>query len=121
MITMEKPMENCDFTALGQAIKKAREAKGWTREELAKILNLVPRYIQSLENEGQHPSLQVLYRIVTLFDISIDEYLFPNREISKSTLRRQIDSMIDTLDEKDLLIVEGTIRGICKAKEQTEK
>lgn len=118
---MEKPIEYCDFTPLGQAIKSAREARGWTREELAKILDLVPRYIQSLENEGQHPSLQVLYRIVTLFDISIDEYLFPNRDIPKSTLRRQLDSMIDTLDEKDLLIVEGTLKGICKAREQTEK
>lgn len=117
---MNEPLENCDFTALGQAIKNAREARGWTREELAKILNLVPRYIQSLENEGQHPSLQVLYRIVTLFDISIDEYLLPGREISKSTLRRQLDTMIDTLDEKDLLIIEGTVKGICKAREQTE-
>ncbi len=114
---MEKTMEYCDFTPLGQAIKNAREARGWARKELAKILNLVPRYIQSLENEGQHPSLQVLYRIVTLFDISIDEYLLPNREIHKSTLRRQLDSMIDTLNEKDLPIPRRTVKGIYKAKE----
>jgi len=56
---MRETTEICDFTALGQAIKKAREEKGWTKEDVAKILNLVPRYIQSLENEGQHPSLQV--------------------------------------------------------------
>lgn len=116
---MEKTTENCDFTALGHAIKKAREENGLTREELAKILNLAPRYIQSLENEGQHPSLQVLFRIVTLFDISIDEYLLPNRDTFKSTLRRQLDSLIDTLDESDLLIIEGTIKGICKSKKQT--
>lgn len=117
---MRKTTENCDFTALGQAIKKAREDKGWTREYLAKILNLAPRYIQSLENEGQHPSLQVLFRIVTLFDISIDEYLLPDRYTSKSTLRRQLDSMMDTLDENELLIIEGTIKGIHNAKKQTE-
>lgn len=117
---MDKPTDTCDFTALGQAIKKARKDKGWTRETVAGMLGLVPRYIQSLENEGQHPSLQVLYRLVTLFNISIDEYLLPTKNTSKSSLRRQIDSMIDTLDEKELLIIEGTVKGICKAKEQTE-
>lgn len=117
---MEKSTNNCDFTALGQAIKRAREEKGWTREQVAGMLGLVPRYIQSLENEGQHPSLQVLYRLVTLFDVSIDEYLLPNKKVSKSSLRRQLDSMLDTLNEKDLLIVAGTVNGICKAREPEE-
>ncbi|MFR0862710.1 MAG: helix-turn-helix domain-containing protein [Pseudoruminococcus massiliensis] len=118
---MSETVENCDFTALGQAIKKAREANGWTREQVAGMLHLVPRYIQSLENEGQHPSLQVLYRLVTLFNISIDEYLLPNREVSLSTRRRQIDVMLDALSENDLIVVEGTVQGICKAKERTEE
>ena len=112
---------NCDFTALGRAIKKARESKGWTREQVAGTLNLAPRYIQSLENEGQHPSLQVLYRIAVLFNISIDEYLLPNRTVTKSTCRRQLDSMLDNLNKSELLIVEGTVNGICKGKEQTEE
>lgn len=38
-----------DFKALGKAIKKAREDKGWTREQVAEILHLVPRYIQSIK------------------------------------------------------------------------
>ena len=42
-----------DFMALGQAIKKAREAKGMTREQLAEILGVAPRHLQSIENEGQ--------------------------------------------------------------------
>jgi Predicted transcriptional regulators len=114
---MDNLNNECNFTALGLAIKRARQEKGLTREELAKILNLVPRYIQSIENEGQHPSLQVLYRFVTFFNLSIDEYLLPNINLSKSTLRRQLDSILNSLDEKDLLIVSGTLHGICKAKE----
>ena len=117
---MSKTTEICDFTALGQAIKKAREEKGWTREDVAKILNLVPRYIQSLENEGQHPSLQVLYQLVTLFNISIDQYLLPERVVTKSTRRRQIDTILDGFEEKDLIVAEGTVKGLCKAKEAKE-
>ena len=45
-----------DFTPIGQAIKKAREARGMTREQLSGIIGYAPRHIQSIENEGQYPS-----------------------------------------------------------------
>lgn len=55
-----------DFKAFGQSIKKAREIRGWTRERLAEEVDLAPRYIMSIENNGQHPSFQVFYELVTL-------------------------------------------------------
>lgn len=56
-----------DFSAFGRAIKEARENMGWTRERLAQEVDLAPRYIMSIENNGQHPSFQVFYDLVTLF------------------------------------------------------
>ena len=41
-----------DFMPIGQAIKKAREARGMTREQLSGIIGYAPRHIQSIENEG---------------------------------------------------------------------
>ena len=38
-----------DFTPIGQAIKKAREARGMTREQLSGIIGYAPRHIQSIE------------------------------------------------------------------------
>ena len=40
-----------DFKPLGIAIKKAREAKGWTREYLAQLVDLTPRSIMYIENK----------------------------------------------------------------------
>lgn len=48
-----------DFTPIGQAIKKARESRGMTREELSGIIGYAPRHIQSIENEGQYPSIEL--------------------------------------------------------------
>lgn len=112
--------ETFDFMAVGQAIKKAREAKEMTREQLADILNIAPRHIQSIENEGQYPSLQLFVRLITMFDISVDQYIFADRRAEKTTLRRQIDSVLDTFGDKELIIIEGTARAICKAKEPEE-
>ncbi|MCJ0581613.1 helix-turn-helix domain-containing protein, partial [Enterococcus cecorum] len=58
-----------DFKPLGIAIKKAREAKGWTQEYLAQLVDLTPRSIMYIENRGQHPRLNKFYLITTLLDL----------------------------------------------------
>lgn len=116
---MSKKRQHYDFKALGKAIKAARLAAGMTRDQLGEKLNLAPRYLLSIENEGQHPSLQVLYELVTLFNISVDEYFF-EKQPERSTLRRQVDGLIDSISERDLPIIEATARGIIETRTETE-
>lgn len=110
-----------DFKPIGQAIKKAREARGITREQLSEKIDYAPRHIQAIENEGQMPSLQLFIQLVTMFDISVDQYIFPQKATEKNTARRQLDALLNNLDEKELSIVKSTVDGLCKAKEQTEE
>jgi len=119
-IYMRNSNEKFDFQAIGQAIKAAREGKGWTREYVAEMMDLAPRYIMSIENKGQHPSFQVFFELVTLFDISVDQYLFPDKPVERSTRRRQLDGLLDSLDDADLIVLEGTAQGIIKAKAEEE-
>ena len=119
-MTMKQNKEKFDFKAFGQAIKAARKAKGISRNQLADTLNIAPRYIASIENSGQHPSLQILYELVTLLDVSVDQFFFPEREQEKSTRRRQLDTMLDGMSEKDLKILSATAKGIEEAnKDET--
>ena len=60
-----------DFTPIGQAIKKARTAKGMTRDELSRIVDYDPRHLQAIENEGQKPSLELFIQLVTMFGVSV--------------------------------------------------
>jgi transcriptional regulator with XRE-family HTH domain len=105
---MRNPDNLYDFKAFGQSIKEARESKGWTREVLARKVNLAPRYIMSIENKGQHPSFQVFYELVTLFHISVDQFFFPDTGAEKTTRRRQLESQLDELEEADLIIIAAT-------------
>lgn len=109
-----------DFTPIGQAIKKARKSRGMTREELAGIIGYAPRHIQSIENEGQYPSIELFIQLITMFDVSVDEYIFPNKEVKKSSVRRRLDAQLDRLDDRELSVVEATVNGLCKAKEEAE-
>ena len=111
---------NFDFMPIGQAIKKARTAKGMTREQLARIVDYDPRHLQAIENEGQKPSLELFIQLVTMFGVSVDEYIFPDNEVKKSSVRRRLDAELDKLNDKELLVIEATVSGLCKAKEPEE-
>ena len=109
-----------DFTPIGQAIKRARTARGMTREQLARIGDYDPRHLQAIENEGQYPSLELFIQLATMFDVSVDEYIFPDNEVKKSSVRRRLDAQLDNLDDKELSVIEATVIGLCKAKEPEE-
>lgn len=109
-----------DFTPIGQAIKKARVTSGITREQLSNIVDYDIRHLQAIENEGQYPSLELFIQLVTMFNISVDEYIFPNKEVEKSSVRRRLDAQLDNLDDKELSVIEATVNGLCKAKEPEE-
>ena len=109
-----------DFTPIGLAIKKARTAQGMTREQLARIVDYDPRHLQAIENEGQYPSLELFIQLVTMFGVSVDEYIHTDKKAEKSSVRRRVDTLLDGLDDRELSVIEATINGLCKAKEPEE-
>ncbi|MPM54045.1 hypothetical protein SDC9_100818 [bioreactor metagenome] len=106
-----------DFRALGQVIKATRTARGMSRKQLSDKMNIAPRYIASIENSGQHPSLQIFYELVTFFDISVDQFFFPDKRAGVTTQRRQLETLLDDMDDKDLTIITATAKGIKEARD----
>lgn len=45
-----------DFKSIGLVIKEERKKAGLTRDRLAEIIHISPRYLISIENDGQAPS-----------------------------------------------------------------
>ena len=118
---MRKREDKYDFRVFGLAIKAARIKQGLTREQVGAIIEIDPRYLTNIENKGQHPSLQVFYDLVSLLNVSVDEFFLPASGLSKSTRRRQLDKQLDTFDDKDLIIIESVADGILKSKKVEEE
>ena len=110
-----------DFMPIGQDIKEAREAKDMTREQLSEIIDYVPRHIQAIENEGQAPSVDLLFQLAQMFDISLDQHIFKGRDTARSSIRRRVDTLLDGLDDRDLIIIEAAAKGIHKARGLSEE
>lgn len=113
---MKRPVEKFDFKAFGQAIKAARIAKQESRKKVSDEMYISSRYLANIENKGQHPSLQIFYELVSRYDISVDQFFFPKKDMETSTQRRQLDTLIDGMDDKGIAILTATVRGIREAE-----
>ena len=114
---MRKKEDKYDFRAFGLAIKEARKKHGLTREQVGAMIEIDPRYLTNIENKGQHPSLQVLHDLVTLLNVSVDEFFLPAADLVKSTRRRQIEKQMDSFTDKELILMESLANGIKESKE----
>lgn len=106
-----------DFHALGLEIKRRRKEKGWTQEYLAQLIDRTDRTIINIENNGQCPSVGIFFKIVTLLDISVDQFFYPHTQDSENWRRQHIDRMLNSMTEEELIVMEATAEGLQKAKE----
>lgn len=88
----KKDTHSFDFRPLGLAIREAREKAGLSRNDLGDKVFYGERHIADIENIGKHPSFQLFHDLVTMFNISVDEYFYPAKNVEKNTARRQIDA-----------------------------
>lgn len=104
----KRPVPLYDFAAFGQAIKAARTARKESRKDVSDAMNISPRYLTNIEN------LQIFYELVTRYNISVDQFFFPNRDTEKSTQRRQLDTLLDNISDKGLRIVTATAKEVAE-------
>lgn len=116
---MKRPVPLYDFTAFGKAIKAARMAKGESRKNVSDDMDISPRYLANIENKGQQPSLQIFYELVIRYDISVDQFFFPDKNVDKSTMRRQLDTLLDGISDKGLHIVTETAKAVVEVEKDS--
>ena len=112
-----KETHTFDFRPLGLAIREARERAGLSRNDLGDKVFYGERHIADIENTGSHPSFQLFHDLVTMFNISVDEYFYPAEKVAKNTARRQIETALDLLSDNELKIIQGTIDGLLNSRE----
>lgn len=114
---MQEDEKRFDFHGLGLAIKQAREERGWTQAYLAEMVGRTDRTIMNIENKGQHPSFNVFFKLVTMFDISVDQFFYTENQRGGESCRKQIDIMLNAMNEKELVVMKATADGLKKARE----
>ncbi len=67
----------------GQKIKNRRKELGYTQFELAELVHATQPYISRLERGWFNPSMQMIVKISTVLNISVDYLLFDNGKVEQ--------------------------------------
>lgn len=112
----KRPVKKYDFKPFGSAVKVSRTGHKESRKKVCDEMYLSPRYLANIENNGQHPSLQIFFELMLRYNISVDELLF-GAPTDKSTQRRQLDAMLDRMSDEGIRIVTATAREIMEIEQ----
>ena len=88
---MNQDERRFDFHGLGAALKRAREEKGWTQAYVAELVDRDSRTIMNIENKGQYPSFDLFVKLITMFDVSVDQFIHADGGARSSSCRKHID------------------------------
>ena len=100
---------------LGNVIKEAREKAKLTIEVLAEKVGVSVRYIYRIENEGNKPSFDVLYKLIRELSIPPELIFYPEKPSKDSEIENLLRILSDC-DERALAVVKATAKAFIETK-----
>ena len=95
---------------LGNAIRAARMEKGLSQEKLAELVDITPAHLKHIEGEHRKPSIEVLFNISQVLNLSLDSLLFPTDESNSEYHCAEL--LLKTCNQKELKLAIDLIRAI---------
>ena len=116
----ENTINNAQFKErFGAFIKKHRLTKKMTQEELAVALGVTKKSVCYFESGRTFPSQENIFKLATILDMSLDEFVFGVSRFNHEISIPQINEMLQTLSDREQgmalgalsTIIETIIRG----------
>ena len=107
-----------ELALLREAIRNERKDKRITQEELAEMLEVSPTHIKHIESGHRKPSIEILFEIAKILNISLDSVVFSKSESAYTDTREKIDRLLDISDEASLRFILSVLEAL-REKEQT--
>ena len=103
------------YIELGNRIRKIREGKGLSREQLAELTGLSSRHISSIELAEKAARPKTLEVIIKALGVSADKIFYPELQ-EKDSMLEKITHLSATCDEKQKRLIAEFIELILRGK-----
>ncbi len=111
--------EFTDPVLMGQRIKEQRLLRGYSREKLAELANITPRYCYDIELGTKNMSLQTLCKVASALSVPTDYILFgPKTDQDKYI---PLTALVQTCPPKQLEHLEQIVSQYLQAVQEVEK
>lgn len=99
-----------NYYEIGQRIRKFRKAYNLSQEELAEKVGISTTHMSHIETGNTKLSLPVFVDIATALSVQTDELLYDTSEISKTPIKEELASILDSCSTQDASIILDIIR-----------
>ncbi len=108
-----------NYGLLGEQIRRARKAKGYTLEQLAEILDVSTTFIGQIERAKGVPSLETLVKIANALEVSADSLLFGelNEKAGDAHFLKRISELTEDFSQKERGILLKNIESLCELRQ----
>lgn len=110
-------MSSIDPIEMGERIKKQRQLNGFSREKLAELANITPRFCYDIELGAKNMSLSTLSKISASLHVSADYILFGPS--SHNDIYAPLIGMIETCPSDKLEHLEQIVSHYMQAIQDT--
>lgn len=106
-----------DYRAIGERIRKNRNQKGWTQEELAFNIGVTSPYLSRVENGSQKPSLTTIMALAEALHVTVNDLLMDSPPIDVGAMPREIELLFDgcsDYEKKFIILSASAIKNILR-------
>lgn len=89
---------------LGEQLKRLREEKNLSREELAQEMNVSRQAVYKWESNKGYPDIENLIKLSDLYNVTLDELIKDDRSFQKKIVIDQKKNKIEDLSEPGFVI-----------------
>lgn len=111
-----------DYRKIGQRIQKIRKHRKITQSDLADICGCSSNHISAIENGTQKPSMELIIKISSVLNESVDYFLMDvPRTGKKYMINSQIAKKLDACSDDTLKVVDTLLDSMLEYQKNTSK
>jgi transcriptional regulator with XRE-family HTH domain len=94
---------------LGDDLRAAREAKGWSLRAVASAVGISPSLLSQVETNKVNPSVSTLYALVSYLGVSMDELLRPAGQTGSNSPAESTSGAIQRFEDNPTIQMESGV------------
>lgn len=107
-----------DYYQIGQQIRKARKACGYSQEELAEKVDISTTHMSHIETGNTKLSLPVLVRIAEVLEVRTDDLLNGESRTTGSTIRDEISEVLERCSPRESRIIADVVKSVKRSMDK---
>ena len=104
----------------GKRIKKLRQARGWTQEDLAKAAGMDPKHIGAVERGAKTSSFYAVQRLATALKVAYFQLFIPESRTTEA-VEKEVASLIRDKGRIEPSNVQEFLRGLRTALKKLDR